>query len=331
MDKITHRNQCLRKKLHILITRESDRNKIRIASWLERKNSNLDNFLFFWSNDNEKKDKIMPKLGNLKSLKKIMSSGDKNNEKGFLVEYPDKESAEKVHLELLEGKEYIIISAADYKAHLDLVEKPNNLGKYGADPERKIVVVQHMDVAIVRNMFPAAVSVARVRSGAGAGHLAVVEFSSAAEAAEADLASAGLNAVSHMLMTDYFVMRKLVLDMPLSVLKRRNLAVGAEVNVKEDDNSITVINEEKATSVPQKKKTVETVETKKTNTKDKSKMKHVQTQTQQDNKLINSRKYQVGKSDWDPFVVVSNIRPKNQSLGIPNDMDICNYFIHNHK
>ena len=69
----------------------------------------------------------MPKLGNLKSLKKIMSSGDKNNEKGFLVEYPDKESAEKVHLELLEGKEYIIISAADYKAHLDLVEKPNNL------------------------------------------------------------------------------------------------------------------------------------------------------------------------------------------------------------
>lgn len=69
----------------------------------------------------------------------------------------------------------------------------------------------------------------------------------------------------------------------------------------------------------------------KNNEKGKKTIKHVQTQTKIDNKLVSKRKYQVGQSDWDPFVVCSNFVPKDKSLGTPNEDDICKYFIHNHK
>jgi len=38
-----------------------------------------------------------------------------------------------------------------------------------------------------------------------------------------------------------------------------------------------------------------------------------------------------GSSDWDIYVAVGNLQPKMKNLGKPSDMDICNYFLHNHK
>ena len=48
------------------------------------------------------------------------------------------------------------------------------------------------------------------------------------------------------------------------------------------------------------------------------------------NKLLQERA-NAGPSDWDCFVAVGNLKPKNPSMGTPNEMDICNYFLHNHK
>jgi len=38
-----------------------------------------------------------------------------------------------------------------------------------------------------------------------------------------------------------------------------------------------------------------------------------------------------GSSDWDIYVAVGNLQPKMKNLGKPSDMDVCNYFLHNHK
>ena len=53
-------------------------------------------------------------------------------------------------------------------------------------------------------------------------------------------------------------------------------------------------------------------------------------QTSERNSILARRKNR-GPSPWDLFVVVADLRPKNKNLGTPNDMDICNYFLHNHR
>lgn len=61
----------------------------------------------------------------------------------------------------------------------------------------------------------------------------------------------------------------------------------------------------------------------------KTKGKNKETQTL-GNKLLQERS-SAGTSDWDCFVAVGNLKPKNPNMGTPNEMDICNYFLHNHK
>ena len=63
---------------------------------------------------------------------------------------------------------------------------------------------------------------------------------------------------------------------------------------------------------------------------ERSKFRSAQTQTTETNKVAGRRKA-LGKTDFDPFVVCTGLKPNNPTLGIPSDMDICNYFIHNHK
>jgi len=46
---------------------------------------------------------------------------------------------------------------------------------------------------------------------------------------------------------------------------------------------------------------------------------------------ILARRRNRGASEWDSYVVVGNLKPKMKNLGKPSDMDICNYFLHNHK
>ena len=53
-------------------------------------------------------------------------------------------------------------------------------------------------------------------------------------------------------------------------------------------------------------------------------------QTTVKNSIIARRKNR-GDSPWDLFVVVGDLRPNNRNLGTPNDMDICNYFLYNHR
>ena len=61
-----------------------------------------------------------------------------------------------------------------------------------------------------------------------------------------------------------------------------------------------------------------------------AKVKVERSQTTVMNKIIARRKNR-GDSPWDLFVVVGDLRPSNRNLGTPNDMDICNYFLHNHR
>ena len=61
-----------------------------------------------------------------------------------------------------------------------------------------------------------------------------------------------------------------------------------------------------------------------------SKMRSEGSQTGERNSILARRKNR-GASPWDLFVVVGDLRPKNKSLGTPNDLDICNYFLHNHR
>ena len=62
----------------------------------------------------------------------------------------------------------------------------------------------------------------------------------------------------------------------------------------------------------------------------KVKLQNSQTQTTEKSSIITRRRNR-GDSVWDLFVVVGELRPSNKSLGTPNDMDICNYFLQNHR
>ena len=61
-----------------------------------------------------------------------------------------------------------------------------------------------------------------------------------------------------------------------------------------------------------------------------NKVKSEGSQTTPRNSILARRKNR-GDSPWDLFVVVGDLRPKNKNLGTPNDMDICNYFLYNHR
>ena len=61
-----------------------------------------------------------------------------------------------------------------------------------------------------------------------------------------------------------------------------------------------------------------------------SKLKSEGSQTSERNNILARRKNR-GASPWDLFVVVGDLRPQNKNLGTPNDMDICNYFLYNHR
>ena len=110
--------------------------------------------------------------------------------------------------------------------------------------------------------------------------------------------------------------------------KRRisNKCEGVEVEELEDSIIFTTpYFKEKAAKMNIKKeerKTLKKIDT--------SRFRSVESQTMFRNKQLEDR-CRRGQTDWDCFVVVTELQPKNSSLGVPNEMDICNYFLHNHK
>ena len=298
---------------------------------MEKKQKNLGNYLF--ANCKNAGD-IIKEAAIIKAV--INSKSDKNYEKNpnsFLVEYPDTSSAEKA-VESLNGKDVSVICVKDFKDNLESAEEENNLEDFGCEPDKKMVVIQPMDEDVIKNMFPSAVSITKVKKNG----LTVVEFKNANDAKRADTETVGLNCMSVVMMNKYFEMRKSVLQEPMYPRKIKminEVMEKGDVKIEIEDGKIIVEGEErKSPNQPKKdtqKKEVKEVQAKGNGVKGKKSMKSAQTQTKIDNKLLSKRRYQVGQSDWDPFVVCSNFVPKDKSLGSPNEDDICKYFIHNHK
>ena len=320
-----------RRKLRLLSTFDTNLPKVRVILWLEKNKKDLGNYLFAHCKDKNAKPEGI--FNDATSIQTIINKNVMSNI-GFLVEYPDINSANAV-IESLNEKNVSVIRVKDFKDNLSLAGNINNLGEYGTDPDKKIVVIQAMELDVLRNMFPSAVSIQRVNNGAGNGQLSLVEFKNAEDANAADAETVGLNCMSVILMNKYFEERKIIASEE-ALMKRVKVANDAmesrEVTIELEDGKIIVEGGNSAEGEAKKeaKKVVKEVKAK-NNEKGKKTIKHVQTQTKIDNKLVSKRKYQVGQSDWDPFVVCSNFVPKDKSLGTPNEDDICKYFIHNHK
>jgi len=317
-----------RQRIRVLTFDSLRMTKIQVIVWLEKNQKDLSNYLFAIGKNTQD---VIKDAASIKAL--VNSKSEKNTGVSFLVEYPDASSADKA-VEALNGKDVSVISVKDFKDNLELAEEENNLGELGNVPDKKMVVIQPMDEGVIKNIFPSAVSIQKVKKNS----LTIVEFKNANDAKKADAETVGLNCTSVVMMNKYFEMRKSVFQEPTyprKIKMIKEVMEKGDVKIEIEDDKIIVEGEErKSPNQPKKetqKKEVKEAQAKVNEVKGKKSMKSKETQTKIDNKLVSKRKYQVGQTDWDPFVVCSNFVPKDKSLGSPNEDDIRKYFIHNHK
>lgn len=316
-----------RQRIKQLTTFATKITNVKVIVGLEKNQKSLGNYVF--ANCKNAED-IFKDATSIKSMvnSKNVALNHRNLE-SYLVEFPDANSAETA-VESLNGKDVSVICVKDFKDNLELAEKENNLGELGNEPERKIVIIHPMDAGVIGNMFPSAASITKVKQNG----LTVVEFKNANEAKSADAETVGLNCMSVVMMEKYFELRKSVFNEATYIRKIKLIKDALEkgdVKVEIEEDKIVIEGEERNTPNQTKKEDQKKEVQVKDNVKGKKAMKNMQTQTKIDNKLVSKRRYQVGQSDWDPFVVCTNFVPKDKSLGTPNEDDICKYFIHNHK
>lgn len=173
---------------------------MKTVFWLEEKNKSLENYLIINSDHEGLQSELASSLGvsSVKSL--ILNSKQK---KGFLVEFSDRDSAEAFFKSKQEA-DHLPFNINKPKEFLELMNNLNSetiLGDDGANPERKIVVLQNMKLDMVRNMFPTAVSVTRLKKAGFP--LVIVEFSDEVTAKEADVSSTGGNCLIHHYMKTF--------------------------------------------------------------------------------------------------------------------------------
>ena len=335
------RSSALNKKVIQAFQSDLSIEKLKICYWLdenEASQSQIDKYIFIdtaYSAKHCDLDKLKEESG-FKSIRKIVQGDDKC--RGYLVEFSNKKSAEKFFTENIVQKadaysNMFFNRVRDFKNHSEDFLKENNLGEDGDNPEKKIVFVTHMETDTIKKMFPSAVSVTKSKNGTGrfgCGLFTIVEFANAKDASEADGQSEGLNCMNHMLMKDYFAARKAIPESLVTFIRKKinrhkelleNKASNVDIEVT--DEEIKVVGQWfiKGQKV-QKQEIQAKIE--------RSKLRSAQTQTTETNKIASRRKA-LGKTDFDHIVVVTGLKPKNPTLGIPSDMDICNYFIHNHK
>jgi len=332
------RTSALNKKVLQAFQADLSIEKLKICFWLdenEASQSQIDKYIFIDTPKPFDMEKFKEESG-IKAIKKIVQGDGKL--KGYLAEFPNKKSAEKFFSEKMEQNfdpdlNMFFNRVRDFKYHSVNFMKENNLGEDGDNSEKKIVFVTNMEISTIKNMFPAATSVNKSKNGTfrfGCGLFTIVEFANAKDACQADVESEGLNCINHMLMEDYFSTRKTIPDTSVNFIRRRinrhkelleNKASNVDIEVTEDEIKVVGQWFEKAQKA-QKKEIQAKIE--------RSKFKNAVTQTMETNKVLGRRKA-LGKTDFDQFVVCTGLKPKNPTLGIPSDTDICNYFIHNHK
>jgi len=187
----------------------------------------------------------------------------------------------------------------------------------------------------IREMFQ---NVANVhRSAADKGiieHITIVTFATADDAKAAlkvPVESELIRPVNVMGMEEYLEERGKVLvenkeRMDKSDKKYNNIR---DNFVKVEGNKVVVTDPSDPPAKEKKKKEAKKVETAKAAVATNGKNRAVQTDSLAQGAL--ARRKNRGSSDWDLYVTVGGLTPKMKNLGKPSDMDICNYFLHNHK
>jgi len=269
---------------------------------------------------------------------------------GYLVRFEDDHAAEefcKKEDKKFKEKELRCLKISDIVHRNQMYRKKanfdNNVEYTESEAGKRIVLmrVNELDASTadtkIREIFEKVVDV--YRSGADQGiaeHITIVTFASADDAkvalrvpVETDL----VRPVNVMGMVEYLEERGKVLEENKERIERSDKKYN---NIRDnfitiEGNKIIVTDPSEAPVKEKKKKDVKKAETANdaSTATVKGKSRAVQTDPLAQGAL--ARRRNRGSSDWDLYVAVGGLQPKMKNLGKPSDMDICNYFLHNHK
>lgn len=171
---------------------------------------------------------------------------------------------------------------------------------------------------------------------------AIITFETAAAATKAvESPPAAMTEVASPLnlisMEEYVEQREAVLEeskVRLDKLEEQYKTIKADVEVK--DNVITLVDHRSKPGAEAKIKKAEALKEKKaaekaTPKKEKEEKKATQTVTAVPQNPMLAKRQSRGPGGFDNFVGVLGFQTKIKNMGKATDMDICNYFIHNHK
>jgi len=266
---------------------------------------------------------------------------------GYLLQFEDKESVgnfcskkdkkfKEKELRCLQGSEMLRRSQQSRtKANFDDVDEFKE-----TSTEKRIILLRlsEMDIAQaeikIRELFMNVVNVHRSAADQGVvEQLTIVTFASAADAeaalkmpVETDL----VRPVNVMGLGEYLEERGIVLEenkdkMEKGDKKYKNIK---DNFVKVEGNTIIVTD---PSGRPEKKKKVEKIAAEAKAPLKGAKQRASQTEAEKPVHAALARRRNRGAGEWDNYVAVGGFQPKMKDLGKPSDMDICNYFLHNHK
>jgi len=275
-----------------------------------------------------------------------VQQGGSKKFRGYLLGFEDENAAEefcKKDDKKFKGKELKSLRMTYVVSRLEVHRKKANFDDHGdehseSDANRKLVLlrVNEHDATKaetkIREIYTNVVNVYRSAGEQGvAEHIDIVTFTSVKDAKAAldvEVESEFVRPVNVLGMAEYLMLREKVLEENREVMERSDKKYK---NIKDnfvvvDGNTIVITD---PSEYPAKKEKKENPKDAKTATKGKSRSSQTQTLPLVQGAL--ARRQRRGFSDWDLYVTVGNLHPKMKNLGKPSDMDICNYFLHNHK
>ena len=232
-------------------------------------------------------------------------------------EFNEEKSAEQFSSRLdktVDGKLLSTITLREYQRQVEMFGNSNNLGITDNIQNKILLVHSRLGIA-VDTVFPSKKSVQMINIGFS--KVSVVEFNTEQEATEAFLHVGDLPVGAIISLTDY-------LSLFVELKNQQNMARRLK-KLERDLENVTASGGENKVVLQDKNYPEKESEAKKA-----SKVRSEGSQTTVRNTVLARRKNR-GESPWDLFVVVGDLRPSNRNLGTPNDMDICNYFLHNHR
>jgi len=275
-----------------------------------------------------------------------VQQGGSKKFRGYLLGFEDEKAAEefcKKDDKKFKGKVLKCLRMTYVVSRLEVHRKKANFDDHGdehseSDANRKLVLlrVNEHDATKaetkIREIYNNVVNVYRSAGEQGvAEHIDIVTFTSVKDAKAAldvEVDSEFVRPVNVLGMAEYLMLREKVLEENREVMEKSDKKYK---NIKDnlvvvDGNTIVITD---PSENPVKKEKKEIPKDAKTATKGKSRS--IQTQTLPLVQGALARRQRRGCSDWDLYVTVGNLHPKMKNLGKPSDMDICNYFLHNHK